>query len=123
MALCMHDLKLQLEVSKLASGKIVLQVTNFLNDSILHSRIFTITLTAVIPNTNGKIFKDKSPGSPELGQVWFLHFTVAAIQSQVLTGHSRWELWSLRLQPKHLQVKGELEEESLDIWTSVERLL
>lgn len=41
MALCMHDLKLQLEVSKLASGKIVSQVTNFPNDSILHSRILT----------------------------------------------------------------------------------
>lgn len=78
----MHDLKLQLEVSKLASGKIVSQVTNFPNDSILHSRIFTITLTAVTPNTNGKIFKDKPLGSPELGQARFLYFTVAAIQSQ-----------------------------------------
>lgn len=119
----MHDLKLQLEVSKLASGKIVSQVTNFPNDSILHSRIFTITLTAVIPNTNGKIFKDKPLGSPELGQARFLYFTVAAIQSQ--GAHWPFPLCTVELeaQTKYLRVKRKLEEESLDVWTSVERFL
>lgn len=79
--LLIHTLKLY----TLTSGKIVSPVTYFPNNSIFYSRIFNITLIPVTPNLNGKIFKDEAPGSPELGQAWFLCFTEAAIQSHVLT--------------------------------------